>query len=162
MTISADPLPGPPQGCAPLHTCEQFAFTAKVPLEVAWPLFGADKERVWAPDWNPVFVWPVKAIDAEGMVFKVSHGDKTAVWVNTALDRAAGRIQYVYVIPDLVATVITLRLTSIAQATRIAVTYARTALAVAANDAVRAMADLDRGAGRDWELQIDTYLRQGR
>ena len=148
--------------CAPLHTCEQFAFTANAPLDVTWPLFGADKERLWAPDWNPVFVWPPKAVDQEGMVFKVSRGDKTAVWVNTALDRAANRIQYVYVLPDVVATVITLQLAPIGHSTRVTVTYSRTALELSANDLVREMAAQDRGAGREWDLQINTYLRQGR
>jgi hypothetical protein len=147
---------------APLHTCEQFAFTVHAPLDVTWPLFGADKERVWAPGWNPVFVWPVNAIDQEGMVFKVPHGDKTAVWVNTVLDRAAHRIQYVYVLPDVVVTVITLQLAPIAQSTHVAVTYSRTALAAAANDLVSEMAEQDRGAGGEWDLQINTYLRQGR
>ena len=147
---------------APLHTCEQFAFTANAPLDVTWPLFGADKERAWAPGWDPVFVWPTTPIDQAGMVFKVTHGDKTALWVNTALDRTANRIQYVYVLPDVVITVITLQLAALAQATHVAVTYTRTALEVAANELVREMAVRDRAAGQEWELQINTYLRQGR
>ena len=73
-------------------------------LRVAWPLFGAHKERVWAPGWEPVFLWPEKPLDQQGMVFRVRHGDRSAVWVNTAFDRAARRIQYVYVIPDVVVT----------------------------------------------------------
>jgi hypothetical protein len=163
MTARSDnTLHGAPLTGGTLHTCERFAFTVNAPIDVAWPLFGAAKERVWAPGWNPVFVWPVNAIDQEGMVFKVPRGDKTAVWVNTALDRPANRIQYVYVLPDVVVTVITLQLASMAQSTHVAVTYARTALEEAANDLVRKMADQDRGAGREWDLQINTYLRQGR
>jgi hypothetical protein len=104
----------------------------------------------------------VNAVDQEGMVFKVPHGDKTAVWVNTALDPAANRIQYAYVLPDVVVTVINVQLAPIAQSTHIAVTYSRTALEPAANDLVREMADRDRTAGREWDLQINTYLRQGR
>jgi len=160
MTASA--ISEPVQMGAPLHTCEQFAFIAHAPLDAAWPLFGADKERVWAPDWNPVFIWPLNAVDQEGMVFKVSRGDKTAVWVNTTLDRTANRIQYVYVLPDVVVTVITVQLAPIAQSTRVTVTYSRTALEPAANDLVREMAAQDRGAGREWDLQINTYLRQER
>ena len=106
--------------------------------------------------------WPVNGIDREGMVFKVPRGDKTAVWVNTALDRATNRIQYVYVLPDVVATVITLQLAPVSQSTHVAVTYSRTALDVAANELVREMADQDRVAGREWDLQINTYLQQGR
>ena len=55
-----------------------------------------------------------------------------------------------------------LQLTPAGQTTHVAVTYSRTALEEAANDRVRAMADEDRGAGREWDLQINTYLRRGR
>jgi len=41
-----------------VHTREQFEFIADAPLDVAWPLFGADAERAWAPDWDPAFIWP--------------------------------------------------------------------------------------------------------
>lgn len=74
-----------------LHTREQFSLTAKASFDVAWPLFGADKERAWAPHWEPVFLWPEKPFDQEGMVFKIRHGERSAVWVNTAFDRAARR-----------------------------------------------------------------------
>ena len=120
-----------------LHTREQFSLAANAPFEIAWPLFGADKERAWAPDWQPIFLWPENAFDQEGMVFKVAHEDKSAIWVNTAFDRTAGRIQYVYVIPDVVVTVITLKLTARGGSTTIDVLYERTALVHAANDMVK-------------------------
>jgi hypothetical protein len=142
-----------------VHTREQFEFIADAPLDVAWPLFGAYGERAWAPDWDPIFVWPEAATDEEGMVFKVAQGDHTAVWVNTALDRTANRIQYVYVIPDLVVTVITLRLTQIGSATHVAVTYERTTLAATAAEAVNLMAGRDKMAGPEWARQINRYLR---
>lgn len=143
---------------APVHTSEQFTFLVNAPIEVAWPLFGADRERVWAPDWNPVFVWPADAEDQEGMVFTVPHSANTAVWINTVFDREANRIQYVYILPNIVATVITLQLAPSAQSTRVAVTYSRTELAPAANEAVTEMASRDRVAGLEWQRQINAYL----
>jgi hypothetical protein len=145
-----------------LHTCEHFSFTAEAPLDAAWPLFGAHRERAWAPGWQPMFIWPVDALDQQGMVFTVAQGNKTAVWVNTEFDRAAGRIQYVYVLPEVVVTVITLLLTPLDQSTHVQVTYARTALDETANDVVREMADRDRAAGREWALQINAYLHRER
>jgi hypothetical protein len=142
-----------------LHTREQFDFIAHAPLHVAWPLFGADAERAWAPGWDPAFIWPAKAIDQEGMVFKIAHGERTAVWVNTAFDRASNRIQYVYVIPDIVITVISLRLVALRDSTRVEVTYERTALGDAAHDLVRAMAERDKAAGEEWSRQIGSHLR---
>jgi hypothetical protein len=142
-----------------VRTREQFEFIADAPLDIAWPLFGAEAERAWAPDWHPDFIWPVTAADEEGMVFKVAQGDHTAVWVNTALDRVASRIQYVYVIPDLVVTVITLKLEQTGPSTRVAVTYERTALADAAGEAVSQMAARDKMAGPEWAQQVNHHLR---
>jgi hypothetical protein len=141
-----------------LHTREQFSLVANAPFPIAWPLFGANNERAWAPDWEPLFLWPEKAFDQEGMVFRVGHGQKTATWVNTAFDRMARRIQYVYVIPDVVVTVITLKLTPNRRSTTVDVVYERTALADAANEVVKDMAARDRIAGPDWSRQISGSL----
>lgn len=143
-----------------LHTREQFSLVANAPFEVAWPLFGAHNERVWAPDWEPVFLWPEKAFDQEGMVFTIRHAPRNAVWVNTAFDPTAGRIQYVYVIPDVVVTVITLQLTPDGRATNIEVVYERTALTAAANQRVKEMAACDCVAGEEWSRQINAHLSQ--
>lgn len=145
---------------APLHTREHFSFAANAPFDVAWPLFGADKERAWAPDWEPLFLWPEKPFDQEGMVFKIAHGAGNAVWVNTAFDRWARRIQYVYVIPEVVVTLITLQLTPRDGSTWIDVIYERTALLHSANDLVKNMASRDRLAGSEWSEQINRYLSQ--
>lgn len=142
-----------------MHTHEEFEFVANAPIDVAWPLFGAEREKVWAPGWNPIFVWPEQATDKQGMVFKLAQGDKTAIWVTTAFDPGAKqRVQYVYVIPDVVATVITLKLTPNGQSTGVSVTYERTALSAAANEIVRHMAAQDKVSGPEWGKQINDYL----
>ena len=147
-------------GSGLLHTREQFSLVANAPFEIAWPLFGADRERAWAPDWEPVFLWPEKAFDKEGMVFIIRQGTKNAVWVNTVFDPTAKRIQYVYIIPDVVVTVITLLLTPAMETTGIDVVYERTALVAAANEIVKDMAMRDRVAGSDWSRQINAHLSQ--
>jgi hypothetical protein len=141
-----------------MHFRNEFSFVAQAPIDVAGPLFGADKERLWAPDWNPLFVWPQEAVDQPGMVFTVAHGDRTAVWVNTVFDLAAGRVQYVCVLTDVVATVVSLQFAPIGNTTRVAVTYERTALREGARDVVRRMAERDANAGPEWERQINAYL----
>jgi hypothetical protein len=141
-----------------LHTREQFSFVAHAPLHVAWPLFGAEGERVWAPGWDPAFIWPAEPVDQEGMVFRISHGLGIAIWVNTAFDPLAKRIQYVYVIPEVVVTVISLLFLGVDEATRVAVTYDRTALSAAANDHVRTLAESDKAAAEEWSRQINGHL----
>jgi hypothetical protein len=144
------------------HTKEKFEFTANGSMEQVAPLFGADKERVWAPHWDPQFVHPEPASDKEGMVFTVAHQHMRSVWVNTALDLERGRVQYVYMIPDALVTVITLNLTPQGQQTRVAVEYDRTALSADADAHVRHMAEGDRTSGPEWEQQVNGYLATGK
>ena len=142
-----------------VHTEEKFAFTAKGRMEVVAPLFGAAKERVWSPGWNPRFIHPLPAADEQGMVFTVAHDQLTAAWVNTEFDLKSGSIQYVYVIPDALVTVITLRLLPQGDQTRVEVGYDRTALRAEADAHVRHMAEGDRKAGPEWEQQVNDYLQ---
>lgn len=152
-----------------LHTIRRFDFVAHGTLAIVAPLFGADRERLWAPDWNPDFLWPTPVNDQQGMVFTVNvgpnsmvhclgHGPKTAVWVNTCYDPLTGRFQYLYVIPDIVATMITIALTARGDSTDVAVSYERTALSSVANDLVGRMAEQDGRAGPEWQSQIDAHL----
>jgi len=145
-------------GAGRVHTEEKFAFTAKAPMEIVAPLFGADKERVWSPGWKPQFIHPLPAADEAGMVFAVAHSHLRAAWVNTEFDLKDGRIQYVYMIPDALVTVITLQLTRDGKQTRVAVAYDRTALSADADSHVRHMAEGDKSSGPDWEKQVNEYL----
>jgi hypothetical protein len=154
-------LPTPSPSANAVHIREKFAFIANAPIDTVWPLFGANAERAWAPGWDPTFIWPERPEDIQGMVFKIAHGDKTAIWLSTVFDQAAkNRIQYVYVIPDVVSTVITLELTPSEQSTHVVVTYERTALTDAANGLVREMAAHDRTSGPEWASQINAHLKQ--
>lgn len=69
----------------------------------------------------------------------------------------ARRIQYVYVLPDIVATVITLDLTPRGESTQVHVRYERTALSRGADAVVQDMAARDRRAGPHWAEQINRH-----
>ena len=131
-------------------------------MEQVAPLFGADKERVWAEGWNPQFLFPLPGADREGMVFTTNHQHRNAIWVNTELDLRNGRVQYVYVVPDAMATLITLRLTPAGDRTHVAVTYERTALSAETDELVRHAAESDRGSGHEWEEAVNGYLKQAK
>jgi hypothetical protein len=100
----------------------------------------------------------VPAADEQGMVFTVAHDHLKAAWVNTEFDLKNGRIQYVYIIPDALVTVITLRLEPEGDHTRVEVEYDRTALSAETDAHVRHMAEGDRGSGPEWEKQVNGYL----
>lgn len=92
------------------------------------------------------------------MVFQLAHGARTATWVNTLFDREARRIQYVSVLPELVVTVVTLRLTTRHDLTQVTVRYERTSLSTEANALVHSMAERDKLAGPEWAAQMNRYL----
>ncbi|MFZ0313095.1 MAG: hypothetical protein WAL85_10355 [Candidatus Korobacteraceae bacterium] len=141
------------------HTRIEFHFVVNAPFEQAAPLFGANAERKWAPDWNPQFIYPTPAHDQPGMVFRVEHPGHSAVWINTAFDLAAGHIQYTYVLNDAMATLIDIHLTrDSAQKTGVTVLYERTALIPEANEHVQHFAKGDEKAGKEWEEAINGYF----
>jgi hypothetical protein len=142
-----------------LHTEQTFEFVADAPIEIVAPLFGADRERVWAPGWDPAFVWPSEAKDQEGMVFTMAHEHKTAIWINTSFEPINGRVQYAYLIPDIMVTVITLKMTPQEKRTHVSVEYDRTALNTGANDHVQQMADHEGRSGTEWAKRINDYLK---
>jgi hypothetical protein len=158
-TIASAQEPAPSIEAAPLHTRTEFSFTVDAPVEQVVPLFGANEERKWAHDWNPQFVYPTPARDQQGMVFKVAHGHFTSTWVNTALDLAAGHIQYAYVLNDAMAVLIDIHATrQSANKTGVTVVYERTALMPEANEHVQHFAKADATAGKEWGDAMNRYF----
>lgn len=92
------------------------------------------------------------------MVFTVPQGDRKAVWVNTDFDPIAGYIRYVYVLPELMTTTITLRFQERGATTEVQVLYERTSLSAAFDERVRELARHDALAGPEWGSQIAKYL----
>jgi hypothetical protein len=159
---NAPAAPAPtPANAALAHVRNEFAFTVRAPYAKAAPLFGADAERAWAGDWNPKFLYPASPpLDVPGAVFEVKHGGHHATWVCTSFDLKTGHVQYVYVVGGALATLIDIHLTARdASSTLVEVAYERTALTPEANDHVRQMGESDRDSGREWQEQIDAYLK---
>lgn len=140
------------------HTSETFQFHVPAPMAVAFPLFGAHRERQWAPDWEPEFIWPSPPTDRSGMVFTVAHGARQAIWVNTDFDPVAGHVRYISVLPEVMTTVITLQLREHEAGTHVEVRYERTSLNAAADERIRELAREDAQAGPEWASQIAKHL----
>ena len=148
---------------APVQVKNSFGFEVHAGLREVAPLFGPEGERCWAGEhWDPVFVWPQPAKDVQGAVFTVQHGPHTAVWVNTVFDVAAGRMQYVAVIPDAMTFTVDVTLTAVSAAvTKVDVTYTRTALDAGLNDEIEAMGRRDVANGPYWQKDIEGALARG-
>jgi hypothetical protein len=137
-----------------------FSFVAHGSYEKVFPLFGAEKERVWGgKDWDPHFIYPNPAADVEGAVFTIRHGHREVPWVNTAFDAKSGHVQYVYVIPEAMTTRIDIQVAPLdAASTQVAVTYERTALRASADEHVRSFGKHDINNSKEWGESIDKYL----
>ncbi|HEY6374652.1 MAG TPA: hypothetical protein VIX90_03915 [Edaphobacter sp.] len=155
----AQKIDQPPAALA--HVSNSFRFIVQVPLGRIAPLFGPDAERSWAgKHWDPEFLYPQPAKDIQGAVFTIQHGPHKAIWINTLFDLAAGRMQYVYVIPGVLATTVDVKLTPVdASATTVDVTYVRTALQADSNDKVQAMGEHDSKSGPEWQQGIEGWLK---
>ena len=140
------------------HTVKELSFLANAPIDQVAPLMGADRERAWSREWAPQFVYPSPAADVEGMVFSVSHDHMTSTWVNTEFDLKSGRVQYVFLIPEAMVTVITIQLSPAGERTKVDVRYDRTALSPEADEHVRRMGDPDPQAADWWSKRINGYL----
>jgi hypothetical protein len=149
-----------PTSAEPAHLTTSFHFEIHAPFARVVVLFGPESEKTWAgPRWQPNFLYPLPASDTQGAVFTVPHGPHTSIWVNTLYDLTAGRMQYVAIIPNLVASIIDVHVTAINPTqTAVDVTYTRTALDLAANDDVRSLAHHDAQAGPEWQTSIEQSL----
>ena len=143
----------------PAHTREAFSFVVPAPYSDVFPLFGAYEERKWAVGFEPKFIHPVPANDQPGMVFTTVQEEMPRVWINTAFDAAAGHVQYVYWIADIMTALIDIHvMRSGANETRVAVAYERTALRPEANERVIHMAQADANSGPHWAEMINGYF----
>lgn len=144
------------------HVRSEFTFTVHAPMSVAAPLFGPEGERSWGgADWDPNFLYPRPAKDVEGAVFVVQHGEHKSTWVATALDFAAGHVQYVSLIDGALATWIDIHLTPHGpENTAVTVVYERTAMRPELNEQIKTLAKHDSdSAAAHWESLINGYLK---
>jgi len=144
-----------------IQTERIFEFTVGAPTAVAAPLFGADKERTWAPGWNPAFVWPANVSHQRGTVFTVTRGTGNRVWITTAHTQTE-LFQHPHVTPEVVGMLITVKLTPHGSSTHAEGRYERTSLSMAANDMVQKISDHDGQSGPEWETQINEYPARSR
>jgi hypothetical protein len=157
--VAARPASGSGDGAAPVHVRNTFDFTVRAAQSRVAPLFGADRERVWADGWDPRFLYPQPPADQPGAVFTVTHGAHTSTWVTTIFEPDQGHIQYVHFIPDAMVTLIDIRLSPPDPATtHVSVTYERTALSPATNEHVKEQGKSDAGSGPHWQQAIEAYL----
>ena len=125
-------------GRPPVRARRTGGFTLPLPPEDTFDLFTAEGERRWVEGWAPKMLSDCNATKP-GAVFLTDHGGEQTIWTVIEADRAAGLLLYSRVSPGRRAGTVKVALEPEANGTSVCVTYDITALAPAAEDAVRAM-----------------------
>jgi len=161
MVVALAQSPSAAHHSIPLHVSNTFEFDVKEPLQQVAPLFGADKERVWAEGWEPQFVYPQPAADQQGSVFQVSHGAHKSTWITTIFDPEKGHIQYAYFVPEAMAVLIDIHLSVAPRSgTHVQVRYDRTALSPELNEHIRHQGEQDAKSEEEWRKSIEGYFER--
>lgn len=63
-------------------------------LEVAFPLFSPEGEKLWVPGWSPEMLFPPAPGWTAGQIFRTREETGEAVWLITGLDREDYRVEY--------------------------------------------------------------------
>jgi len=128
-----------------------------------FPLHGPIEEAKWAAGWDPQMIHCAQGSTAAGSIFITRHNGAETVWVNTAWDPGAGRVEYVHMTPNRDVTEIRIRVSGPqAGPTRVEVTYTWTGLSEAGNNFVETHTeDRFRQWMGDWEEELAYYLRTG-
>ena len=83
-----------------VHVEKAGVVAMALPATEAFPLFSAEGERQWVSGWDPCYLHPVEPGAGEGVVFQTTNkGGRTATWVQTRHEPAAGGASFVYVVP---------------------------------------------------------------
>ena len=143
---------------------QSFTIMLKGAVADVTPLFGPVREAEWAPTWRPRFIHPAQAAQRQGVVFTTTSADgKERVWLVTAYDAKAGRVEYVFVVPGFTANEIKIQVIPNGEGQcKATITYRHSALSPEGNKEV---AKLDAHWAEQqrvhWETAINQALAKG-
>ncbi|MDE2972334.1 MAG: hypothetical protein OXU35_08495 [Acidobacteriota bacterium] len=129
----------------------------------AFPLFSAEGERRWVAGWNPRYPHPAGSCAGEGAVFQTTHrGGRTATWVQTRHEPAAGAASFVYVVPDHHTAIVDVVVTPDGEGrSKALVTYRMTSLSSGGDDFVRAFGETFEDTMAHWGEAIQRHVVEG-
>ena len=131
---------------------ESIEFRLQTDADSAFPLFSAQRERDWDPDWKPQFV--------TDEVFIV---DVESVWIRTVYDAQRRRIEYVRVTPRDTVGQISIQLQPIdATSCAVNVTYRLTALSAAGRSFIAHWQAEFAKTGERWGAVLNHYIATGK
>ena len=142
---------------------QQGSFELAIAAEKAFPLFSAEGERLWVPDWNPTPVFPVDTVvrwqtDA---VWTIVREGELLTWWTVEVDRENLRADYVHFSTSR-AVRVTVQVEAKSQnACRVNVAYRITATTPEGEHHVRDVCTMQSRMD-SWKSLIETALPDGK
>ena len=135
-----------------ISATEIIEFRLGTDADSAFPLFSAQREREWDPDWKPQFMTPeVFLVDVEN------------VWVRTVYDAERRRIEYVRVTPRETVGQIAIQLEPInATSCAARVSYCLTALSASGQDYIDHWQKEFPATGEQWAAVLNHFIATGK
>jgi hypothetical protein len=140
------------------------SFDLPRPVDTCLPLFTAEGERDWVPDWSPTFVYPADGRTEAGMVFLTHQDGGITTWAMTVHEPAEGRVAYVRITPGfrVVQIRVICRPIEEGRGCRVSVAYELTGLSEAGNAAGPGFVEGFPMMIEGWRSHILAYFdRQG-
>jgi hypothetical protein len=130
------------------------------PVETAFALFSPVGEKSWVPGWDPELLFPSDSSWERGQIFRTRDGRREAVWIVTALDRAAHHVEYHRVETDRHVARVTVRCAPRSERdTDVSVTYLFVGLTEAGCDDIASMtAEAHAERMARWQRWIADHL----
>jgi hypothetical protein len=126
------------------------------PKEATAAAFGPVSESVWAPSFQPQFVYPEQPAQVAGAVFTTGKG---RVWLLHDYDIAAGLVQYVTV-DEHTAVTLTIRVNAAASGSDATMVYDVVALDSAGRDHLAEMQQHSHELSAHMQHAIGEFLKQ--
>jgi hypothetical protein len=135
-------------------------FSVATPVEEVFELFSPLGERSWVPKWDPELLHPPGVSWAVGQIFRTVEEKGEAVWIVTALDRKALRVEYHRVEPGRYVARIRVACSASGEGkTEVATAYAFVGLSDEGNSEIRAMTEAAyREKMERWRRWIAAHL----
>ncbi len=124
----------------PLHVERSGEIVLPLPLGHVFPLFSPEGERAWIQGWDPVYLHPDHPSNNPGTLFRTTHNNEETLWLVLRYEPSQATAHYGRFSPgSRVGTVQVHCLEEAPSRTRVAITYALTAIAPAGNEVLAAL-----------------------
>lgn len=147
----------------PLRATRTYVQRLVAEPERVFPLLCPVREADWIEDWDPLAVFTNSGVAEQDCVFITAGQPNNAVWYITRLEPENGFVEMLKITPDVTACKLTIQLRAMPEGSEAEVTYSHTSLGPRGDAFVASFTEeYYREFMREWEEQINHYLRHGR